>query len=529
MFAAAAALATLSASCGGGGGGGGGGTASGTVSGNATYDRVAATDAGLDYGAAQPRPIRGAVVRVVDPGNNATVAQGTTDDLGNFSIAYSRAPAQVAVLVLAQTASPPLVVRDNTDGATWTVRSAPFAAEGTRTVNVRAGSGWTGIAYDPAARAAAPFAILDSMLTAARAFLAPRPALQFPALTLNWSPENVPDLNPTTNNVDYPRGLIGTSHWNGTELFILGAQDIDTDEFDDHVIVHEWSHYYEATLSRSDSPGGQHAVGELKDPRLAWGEGWGNGVSAIALADPVYRDTVGGRQSTTGIRDDFESNATGGGSRDPSPGWWSEASIARLLVDLADAANDDPANVGLGPIHDAMTTFQKNTPALTTVFSFVSGLKRVAGVNTAQVDQVVAARGIQATPIAADASGEFAAGVLRQAPATTAGSALYEPPPAGVGTTTLAGDDFNDLDQNRYYRIDGNGLTRIVTVSNVPDVDIHVYQNGQIIQRAEAFPPPNGPTQEQVSFPTTAGQTYVVVVTGFQGSGPAYDVGVIIQ
>jgi hypothetical protein len=40
-------------------------------------------------------------------------------------------------------------------------------------------------------------------------------------------------------------------------LFIYGDEDLDTDEYDDHVL-HEWGHHYEDKFSRSDSIGGEH-------------------------------------------------------------------------------------------------------------------------------------------------------------------------------------------------------------------------------------------------------------------------------
>jgi hypothetical protein len=56
--------------------------------------------------------------------------------------------------------------------------------------------------------------------------------------------------------VSYAAGHIGTSHWNGSALYILGKADVDTDEFDDHVIVHEWGHYFESTLPSIEASAG---------------------------------------------------------------------------------------------------------------------------------------------------------------------------------------------------------------------------------------------------------------------------------
>jgi hypothetical protein len=65
------------------------------------------------------------------------------------------------------------------------------------------------------------------------------------------------------------------------EIYVLGKALVDTDEFDSHVIVHEWGHYFDANLARSDSPGGRHGPGDVLDPRIAFGEAWGNAVASM--------------------------------------------------------------------------------------------------------------------------------------------------------------------------------------------------------------------------------------------------------
>src|SRR5207253_11385585 len=111
----------------------------------------------------------------------------------------------LALVALAQPATPSIQVQDNTDGKLiWAIGRTIAAA--TATENLRATHGWTGASYDVQTRTAAPFAILDSMYTAATAFTAVRPA-QFPPLHVNWSPSNVPQSG------DKAAGLIGTSHF----------------------------------------------------------------------------------------------------------------------------------------------------------------------------------------------------------------------------------------------------------------------------------------------------------------------------
>ena len=513
-------LASLAAACGGGGSGGDsnkGGSVSAAASGVhgiLTYDRVPTTpSSGLAYASTVQKPIRGAEVRLVDASSLATLSQTTADASGAYALTVpAGAPSQVRVAVLAKTTTPPMEVRDNTDGSIWAVVSAPFAP-GDVQKDLRAPSGWTGRSYDPQTRIAAPFAILDSMLTAAQGFLAVRQPT-FPPLTLNWSPDNVPQPGLAM------LGQIGTSHWDGEQLYILGAEDVDTDEYDDHVIVHEWGHYFESKLSRSDSPGGPHSVGDEKDPRLAWSEGWGNGLSAILLApDTSYRDTQGPQQATTAIDDDLEQNVRGPGTGDPTPGWWSEGSIARILVDLADgpagsAEPFDRVSLGLGPIYDVAVGAQKTTPRLTSVFTFVTALKAANPAVAADIDALVAERGFSVTDDA---------GTGNPRPAPLTGAVLYQPvvENSGLLTLRLAGNAPNDVNANRYLTVTGNGAQMTVSAKSVGDVAITVFQAGAVVAAADQF---FGGATESASFPTTSGLPYVVVLTGFESSpGTPFD------
>jgi hypothetical protein len=58
--------------------------------------------------------------------------------------------------------------------------------------------------------------------------------------------------------IDLPQASIGSTFFinrsTGKEIYVLGAENVDTDEFDDSVIAHEWGHYYQSSFSRDDSP-----------------------------------------------------------------------------------------------------------------------------------------------------------------------------------------------------------------------------------------------------------------------------------
>jgi len=70
-----------------------------------------------------------------------------------------------------------------------------------------------------------------------------------------------------------------------SELFINGGvlgdvSTVDTDHFDDGVIIHEFGHYAEDVCGAMDSPGGSHSGQYRMDPRLVWSEAWGNFLGA---------------------------------------------------------------------------------------------------------------------------------------------------------------------------------------------------------------------------------------------------------
>ncbi|KAI1692194.1 hypothetical protein DdX_21391 [Ditylenchus destructor] len=91
---------------------------------------------------------------------------------------------------------------------------------------------------------------MQKVLTAA-------PATAFPSLKVFWS------VNNTNASGSIALGQIGTTFFvgrsSGAEIYVLGKEDVDTDEFDAPVIAHEWGHYYQASFSRDDSTGGAHS------------------------------------------------------------------------------------------------------------------------------------------------------------------------------------------------------------------------------------------------------------------------------
>lgn len=411
-FWSAGFTALLLAGCGGGGGDDGPASPPGpntppavdgdaTVAGRVTYDRVPHNGItnGLDYAATIPAPVRGAVVEAIAANSGTEVLASTeTDAEGNYVFAVP-SDTELFIRVEAQsvrTGAPSwnFTIVDNTRGdALYALDGSAFDSGMEDSVrNLHAASGWGGSAYT-GVRAAAPFSILDTVYESFSLVLAADPTAAFPALELNWSPDNRP-----VSPFDPGAGDIVTSSYRFSggvgEVFILGAADSDTDEFDRHVIAHEWGHYFENEFSRSDSIGGPHGLGDYLDMRVAFGEGFGNAFSGMALGDPLYRDSMGNFQAR-GFIIDVEDN-------DPvNPGWYSEFSVQAILYDIFDATNEgiDALTLGFGPIYDVLTTEQRSTEALTSIFTFISALRKANPADDANIDALVAGQDIVAVTI----------------------------------------------------------------------------------------------------------------------------------
>lgn len=375
-----------------------------TVSGKATYDRVPHNTLtnGLDYTSTTAQPVRGAVVQVLEAGTETVLATTATEMDGSYStFVPSGTNVFVRVRAEAQKSGLPgwnVSVVDNTrSDALYVLETASFntgAAGGVR--DLHASSGWGGAAYT-AERKAAPFAILDSIWTAMQAVLAVDGDLEFPPLAVNWSPANRPVDCMSANEAECEAaGEIGNTFFRrddvgNREILLLGAEDTDTDEYDGHVIVHEWAHYFEDAFSRADTLGGPHTEGDRLDPRVAYSEGWGYAYSGIATGDPVTRDSLGDKQAT-GFPIDVESNTV------MNPGWYSEGSVQSIIYDIFDANDDgvDALTLGFQPVYDLMTTDLLTSEPPLTIFSFVTRLKALNPAAADAVDAIVANQDIVA-------------------------------------------------------------------------------------------------------------------------------------
>ncbi len=383
-LALVALAGTAMAACGGGGGGNkGGGQSPVTVSGTVSYERFQpnANCQGLDVSLPVVRPIRGATVQLLDNGGGVLDATVSDDD-GRYAFQGVAANRSVRLRVRAELKRPgapgwDVEIRDNYDDsasppalATRPLYVLDGVAFDTGTTGVTrdltATTGWTGNAY-AAPRAAAPFAILDTIYTAMQFVLTADATATFPGLDVFWSVNNTPG---PFGNVNL--GEVGTSFYaiDRLQLFLLGDADRDTEEFDAHVVAHEWGHYFEDALSRSDSGGGSHIIGESLEASLAFGEAWGYAIATMSHNDPLYCDT-GPVGTNGGFEVDAENDSYG------VQGWFNEWSLTTFLYDLWDTDDDgtDTGSIGFAPIYNILTGPQVTTEAFTSVFSFAAELR----------------------------------------------------------------------------------------------------------------------------------------------------------
>jgi hypothetical protein len=361
-----------------------------TVSGRVFYEfvppRVQDNNpcAGLDFDNKETRPIRAATVQLIDAGSGNVLGTTIAADTGDYSFSNVDGNLDVRLRIRAElkrAGSPSwdVEVRDNVDTSQsppplgsrplYVVEGENFSTGGADvTRDLTAPTGWDMIASSyTGPRAAAPFAILDAIYSGMQLVLTTDANANFEPMDAYWSENNT-----LTSATDIDAGKLSTSFYRPDidALFLLGDASTDTEEFDDHVVVHEWGHYFEDVFSRSDSIGGPHSGAQSLDARLAFGEGWATGLAAMALDDPQYCDTtVPGTSGGFGL--DTENYDFG------SQGWFNEMSVATFLYDLWDTGEDgtDNNSIGFGPIFDAMTGPQQNTSAFTTLFSFATELR----------------------------------------------------------------------------------------------------------------------------------------------------------
>jgi hypothetical protein len=516
-----------------------------TVTGTIRFQRVPfsttfSDNTGLNYAGQIMQPARGIVVRAIDGSTQNVLATGATDQNGGYSLSVP-ANSSIRIQAVAQmqrgTSSPlprwNFRVLDADQSPTPPpyeyTDPAPFNSSTAGAHDLAIPSGFNTIGGVTGTRASAPFAILDTIHQAVQTVLSVAPNTNFPALILDWAPDN-------------PGGE--TFYDSGIGVITLSANpNEDTDEFDQHVIAHEFGHYIEDSFSRADNIGGAHGRGDKLDIRVAFGEGFGYAFSAIVLNDPRARDSyvVSGsqRSSNFNVETNPPTDPTGAPFEDYGC-FCSESSVWSILWDLYDPVSDgaDTLSLGFAPIWSVLVNQQRTTPAMTSIFSFIAALKGDRPGEATAINQLLDAQNVD--PVV-DA---FATGQALSPPAIASSAVLPIFSTATIGggpvvlfSTNVAGT-FNALGNRRFIRFEVPNVPRTVTISasssntNNADTDFVVYRNGTVV--AIGF---DGPAEnpEVESFSVTQTGTYIIDVydcangCGDQGTPGDYNLTVTIN
>ena len=360
---------------------------------------------GLNFNKVLQMPARRMTVLLLDAANSI-LDRSTTGDDGSYRFSDVPPNTDVRVRVRAEllqsgAQSWEVYVRDNTSHTNGVpqldqrpIYEVQWALINTGDSNITdadfvARTGWDlGAGEYTGTRAAAPLAVADMILDGVQLVADADANVDMGRINAYWSINNSWAVDETTGELDYDAGRIGTTHYTSYPddgprspgLFLLGdavgrfpdTVQVDTDEFDRGVVMHEWGHFFEDELSRSDSIGGRHVIPGTVEPRVAFSEGWGYGIGAIATNDPVSCDT--GVPDSSGGGLDLEDNIGYG-----QLGFFNEMSVAMILYDLYDTNADgvDTRSIGFAPIYNTMTmaSAQKGTEAFTTIFSFATELR----------------------------------------------------------------------------------------------------------------------------------------------------------
>lgn len=477
-----------------------------TVSGRITFDRVPLDtfDGALDFPSTTVQPARYITVEAVC---NSVLTSTTTDDSGNYSLSVPAGTSGLLVRAKAQMlqAGNPgwnvkVVDEQQAVELVYALDSSPFDVENTAlTRNLHAPSGSDGSSYT-SARRAAPFAILDTVYKSMQLVLSVQSTVNFPALTIEWS---------ETNSAG--------SYYTNQTISLYGYL-LDTDEYDEHVIAHEWGHYFQDMFSRDDSIGGPHSGGDILDIRVAFSEGFGNAFSAMVLGDSLYRDSQG---LTAGFTINVESNNCN------NDGWYNECSVQSVLYDFYDMDSDtnDAFNLGFGEIYQVLVDVDKlrDSDAFTSLFSFITAFKSLPSIvgSESAIDNLLDAQSITSSIM--DDFGTTA---------TVAGGSSIPLPPYLLGTDVFSGatqvcsssvhGGYNGLGVSRYVRFTVPSTTSYlfqaskVNGLNSADPDMYLYHKGQLLAAGESW----NTNSESFAAALEVGKEYILELREYAYTDP---------
>lgn len=471
------------------------------------------------------RPARGITVRLLD-GNANTVTSTSTDSSGKYTITgatvSTTAFSIVAVAEMAKTSSPTYnfkvvdTVTSGSIGSTYAVSSTNTSASdcvNSCTVNVTA--------LD-SNRGSGPFSIMDVVYIAVQKVLTADSTTVFPALNIKWTSTSTTGSFFTTSTSTCGTGVNNC-------IVLLGNRSSDSDEFDRHVIAHEFMHYLESSLSRSDSIGGSHSSNDTLEPRIAYGEGLGNAMGAIFLDDPLYTDTTASGGFNLNMETGTHTNV----------GYYSEGSVQSVIWDLYDSVSDsknsqtDNLNYSFTKIWNAVIAL-KSITSITYIHEFIVALKAANTGDTTAINNILTMESIAANEGAeADVSKAAVSTNAHTCDGSTA-AYPYNPIVESVGSTgtvvngvSLSGSQAcgktssanNKLFGSKFYKMtpsNSGNMTVTATdtaTSTTEDPDVYIFQQGTSVKIC------NQSISESCTTSVTAGKVYIVEIRTFSCVG----------
>lgn len=349
-----------------------------TITGTARYEFRATSSSGLGGGTLSTRPIRFAEIRVSNSNGNL-IQCAETDNSGNFSMLLP-ADSQsytIAVSSRGQNSSANVSVLNSPDQNDFYTLSTSVTTDGSKSVGTFTASGRGDVL-------GGAFNIFDQIVKS-QEFIKTSTAgctgLNGPNVNCSpYNPLTTPSGGTAKVSAFWKKGFNPNSYFcndssglsfylpSADQLYILGGiggdvDSSDTDHYDNSVIIHELAHFLEDQYAKSDSPGGSHDGNSVLDPRLMWSEGWANFFQGAVSDTPLYQDTFGNADGSTGnfFFQSLEFRCQSGTSNDGAgcfdlptttgEGNFREFATARALWDLLDdgtnATNgDDQFNSG---------------------------------------------------------------------------------------------------------------------------------------------------------------------------------------
>jgi hypothetical protein len=453
------------------------------LSGVITYDDVPhkSNHLGLDYNNIQRKPVRGLVIELLDASGDVISSQITNDE-GEYefnSFLDQEVQLRVEAQLLNSTGDWNVSIRNNTNAnSLYAVQGSLTAISSVAEVrNLHIASGWNGVGYT-GTRSAAPFAILDSVYSGIKKLQAAGFSETLPEISFFWSEQN------NSAEGDVTLGEIGTSYFSSEGIYLLGDADVDTDEYDSHVILHEWTHYLENTISRSDSIGGDHDFNQKMDMRLAFSEGLANAFSAILQDDAFYADALGPGQSSGFYIDMTEKSHS-------LRGWYSEASIGSVLFNYYLSSDNRIAR----SFDDLLQTFTRpdyrDHPGFASIHLFSEKLQLQAPASFNAWSGLLTEQNIFS--INAYGEGETNAGGYSE------NLPIYKTLSLSNPNITLCSSNrfgaFNRLSNYQFVKIpisqSGNYRIQVVNTmgSSNTDPDIYLYSSGSLVKQGVSSQP----------------------------------------